>query len=518
MTHPLGSPFVRDQLSPRVVLLNERRVQPKGHYVLYWMRSTQRFEDNWALRMATLEADRIGKPLLIYHELSPRRAYASTRFHTFAMQGAQELAARALHLGLTYRFALPHRVEGADRYLACLTARAALVVTDYLPTTEAIAGAALVAGRAPCQALAVDSFGVVPFGIFHKAEYAARTIRPRHVAHLALSLEPVADRPPRCGVPASLLDSLEVQWLDVRGCDISAEVARCDVDHDVAAVPLRGGLVSARARLATFLSDGLRDYSTRRRNPSDVEGTSRLSPYLSHGMISPLEIVRDVLATDAGAHRDAFLDELLTWRELALNFCARDPAHDSLSAVPDWAHRSMAAHAADKREVIYSLDVLERAATHDPLWNAGQRELVETGQMHGVVRLLWGKSVLRWATRYEDAFAWLQHLNDKYSLDGRDPTGIASIQWCFGKFDRPFVARPVWGAIRPMSLERALSKYDARSYVTRWGAHGATAAPLVARRPDARANNCASVMRQSCRAIAALVPLDTRGGAPATVS
>ena len=60
--HPLGSPYVRDQLSLRAILLNEKRLQPEGEYILYWMQTTQRFEDNWALRLATLEADRIGKP------------------------------------------------------------------------------------------------------------------------------------------------------------------------------------------------------------------------------------------------------------------------------------------------------------------------------------------------------------------------------------------------------------------------------------------------------------------------
>ncbi|HUR93548.1 MAG TPA: hypothetical protein VMY76_03120, partial [Gemmatimonadales bacterium] len=107
--------------------------------------------------------------------------------------------------------------------------------------------------------------------------------------------------------------------------------------------------------------------------------------------------------------------------------------------------------------------------THDPIWNAGQRELLETGQMHNVVRMLWGKSVITWAPTYEEALAWLLHLNNKYALDGRDPNSYAGIQWCFGKFDRPFAARPVWGTIRPMSLERAQSKYQMGEYLARWG-------------------------------------------------
>lgn len=167
---------------------------------------------------------------------------------------------------------------------------------------------------------------------------------------------------------------------------------------------------------------------------------------------------------------DAFLNEMLTWRELSLNFCLRNPHHGSLVALPDWAQRSMRAHAGDRREVTYGLEALERAATHDPIWNAGQRELLETGRMHNVVRMLWGKSVITWTPTYEEALASLLYLNNKYALDGRDPNSYAGIQWCFGKFDRPFAARPVWGTIRPMSLDRAHSKYQMTDYLARWSA------------------------------------------------
>jgi deoxyribodipyrimidine photo-lyase len=189
-------------------------------------------------------------------------------------------------------------------------------------------------------------------------------------------------------------------------------------------------------------------------------------------MISPFEVVREVRAATSEEQAEAFLNEMLTWRELSLNFCSRNPDHGSLAALPDWVHRSMRAHREDPREVTYTLDELERAATHDAIWNAGQRELVETGQMHNVVRMLWGKSVITWAPSYEQALEWLLHLNDKYALDGRDPNSYAGIQWCFGKFDRPFASRPVWGTIRPMSLERAPAKYDIGEYLVRWGEQG----------------------------------------------
>jgi deoxyribodipyrimidine photo-lyase len=468
--HPLGSPYVRDQLSLRTLPLNEKRLQPDGDYVLYWMQTTQRFEDNWALRLATTEADRIGKPLLIHQGLDPTYAYASDRFHTFVLQGARELARRAESLGLTYRFALRRRRDDDRRVLDRLAQRAALVVTDLFPTAGVADRAARFAARVNCRVLAVDSVGVVPAASFHKEEYAARTIRPKLAKLLDHSLERVDDRPPKRTLSSTLLETLEADWLDVASCDVAAEVARCEIDHTVGAVQLRGGLDAARARLASFAADGLRDYAERRRNPSDSAGSSRLSPYLHYGMISPLEIVHAVRDAEPGAQSDAFLNEMLTWRELSLNFCLRNPRYASLAALPDWVHRSMRAHASDPREVTYTLDELELAATHDPIWNAGQRELVETGMMHNVVRMLWGKSVITWAPTYENALSWLLHLNNKYGLDGRDPNSFAGIQWCFGKFDRPFAKRPVWGTIRPMSLERAHSKYDVAGYLRKYSA------------------------------------------------
>ena len=466
--HPLGSPFVREQLALRATPLNEKRLQPDGEYILYWMQSTQRFEDNWALRYATLEADRIGKPLLIHHGLDPHYAHASPRIHTFIMQGARELAVRAATLGLTYRFALRRRIADDARVVDRLASRACVVVTDLFPTAGIAERSARVAARVNCRVVAVDSLGVVAAGCFTKEEYAARTIRPKIAGLLEYSLQPVQDRTPSRALPSSLLESLDVAWLDVGSCDIRAEVAPCEIDHTVAEVETRGGLATARARLAAFVAGGLHDYAARRRNPSDEGGSSHLSAHLHAGMISPYEIVTTVRAAATAEQSQAFLGEMLTWRELSFNFCLRNQHYASLAALPDWVGRSMDAHAKDAREAVYTLEELETASTHDEIWNAGQRELVRTGQMHNVVRMLWGKAVITWAPTYADALAWLIHLNNKYGLDGRDANSFAGIQWCFGKFDRPFPTRPVWGTIRPMSLQRAHQKYDMKGYLTRW--------------------------------------------------
>src|SRR6476469_5427639 len=226
MTHPIGSPYVRDQISQRAVTLNEKRLQPEGEYVLYWMQSTQRLEDNWALRHATLEADRVGKPLLIHHGIDPTYPHASDRFHTFILQGAQELAARASTLGLTYRFAIRRRRDDDRRVVDRLARRAAIVVTDLFPTAGVAARSQRLADRVNCRVIAVDSVGVVPSASFHREEYAARTIRPKLARLVDHSLEAVDDRPPKRTLAPSLLASLDVDWIDPSRCDIDSEVAR----------------------------------------------------------------------------------------------------------------------------------------------------------------------------------------------------------------------------------------------------------------------------------------------------
>jgi deoxyribodipyrimidine photo-lyase len=470
--HSLDSDYVRDQLTLRLVPLNTMRRQPEGDFVLYWMQSTQRFEENWALRHAVREADRLGKPLLIHQGLDPTYEHASDRFHTFILENARELAARAPTLGLTYRFALRRRRDDDRRVVDRLAARAVLVVTDRYPTAGVAARSTRLAERAPCLVEAVESHAIVPSGLMVKEEYAARTIRPKLYKVLDTMLEPVEDRPPRRALDVGLLDNLDVEWLDLARANIASEVAACEIDHSVPPVSAQyttSGLTAARARLAAFVATGLDGYAERRGEPGDPDGSSRLSPWLHFGQISPAEVLR---AVKAAGGSESFDNEMVTWRELSLNFCLFNPQFASLKALPDWVHRTMTKHVDDPRDVLYSLAELEAGRTHDTLWNAAQRELVVSGAIHNVMRMLWGKSVLLWTARYTEAFNVLVHLNNKYALDGRDPSSYAGIQWCFGKFDRAFQERPVWGQIRPMSLQRAHAKYDTKAYLARWGEGG----------------------------------------------
>ncbi len=465
--HSLSSPFADAQLALRATPANRRRDRPGGEYVMYWMQGTHRLEENWALRFATREADRLRLPLLIHQGLDPTYEHANDRIHSFILHNARELSRRAARRGLRYQFVLRRRPVDDRRTVDGLAKRAALVVTDACPTAGIAERTARFAERIDCRVMTVESHAIVPAALFMKEEWAARTLRPKIFAHLEHALEQVSDAGPKTAMPESLWRSLEVERLDLEG-DLAAEIARCDIDHTVPPAPLVSGRNAALARLSAFCAGSLPAYDTRRSDPADPDGSSRLSPYLHFGQLSAAEVARAAIAAVGRPAADKFLDELVTWRELSLNFCLRNPHFRDLRALPDWVHRTMDKHAGDQREAVYSLEQLERAETHQPLWNAAQRELVATGVIHNVMRMYWGKSVLTWSATYGDALRHLIHLNDKWALDGRDPSSYGGIQWCFGKFDRPWGERPVWGTIRSMSLERAYKKFDARAYERRW--------------------------------------------------
>ncbi len=486
MPHPLASDYVRDQLVPRTVDLNGKTYHADGEYVLYWMQCTHRLVENWGLRAAIRTANRVNRPLVIHQGLDPTYPYAADRHHTFILQGARETARRADRLGLHYQFVLRRRREDDRRVLDRLAARAYVVFTDLFPTAGIRARSERFAERVSCRVLAVDSVCTVPSGLFTKAEYAARTIRPKIGRLIDAAIEPVEEALPAVPVSEalrhSLLETLQTIPLplrDMTDADIAREVAACGIDHTVPAVTLRGGADEAEARFDRFLRDTLPRYGERRNDASDVEGTSGLSPYLHYGQIPSARVVREARASGAPAESvDAFVQQATTWRELSYNWCLRTRAYDQLSSLPDWIQRTMAEHVRDARPASYDFETLEAGETGDALWNASQRQLVRTGIIHNYPRMLWGKTMLLWTQDYEQARSWLFHLNDKWALDGRDPNSVGGILWCMGLWDRPWGNKPVWGGIRPMVTSRAKLKFDVKKYVSMYPREGESVGEL----------------------------------------
>jgi deoxyribodipyrimidine photo-lyase len=274
------------------------------------------------------------------------------------------------------------------------------------------------------------------------------------------------------------------------------DVGALPIDHTVAPVDLRGGERAGRAALKRFLVDRLHRYAEDRNHP-DRDATSGLSPYLHFGHLSAHEVFASVaaveeldpLAPDAfgdekRGERDgfwlvrpgaeAFLDQLVVWRELGFNCCHHRPRdYHRYDSLPAWARATLAKHARDQRPEHYSLDQLAAAETYDPIWNAAQRELVQSGRIHNYLRMLWGKKVLEWSPSPEAALETLIELNNRYALDGRDPNSYSGIFWCFGRYDRAWgPERPIFGTIRYMSSEATRRKLALDEYLERWSGPG----------------------------------------------
>jgi len=308
----------------------------------------------------------------------------------------------------------------------------------------------------------VDSDVVIPGKLLKKRFTAARFIRPAIQAHLKEHL--VSGKNPAARhkwSPPPGLQSLAPDF------DIL-----CDWPIGRAAPPVstfRGGTNEALRRLKDFASGALRRYDTQRNHP-EIDGTSSLSPYLHFGHISPITVALAVKDSDAPAEdKKAFLDQLITWRELAVNFVRFEPEYDNFQCAEPWALKTLAEHAHDRRNFLYSRSDLESGQTHDELWNAAQRQMVETGWMHNYMRMYWAKKILEWSPNPQLAYETTVYLNDKYLLDGRDPNGYLGIAWSIvGKMDRPWFPRPIFGLVRYMSHDSAVKKFDARRYINQF--------------------------------------------------
>jgi deoxyribodipyrimidine photo-lyase len=440
----------------RVEPLNNRESRPNG-YVLYWMQQAQRVDCNHALEYAIREANERKLPLLAAFGITRRFPQGQSRHYAFMLEGLRETekALRTRGIKLIVRLTAPPETVTA------LSPGAALIVTDagYLRVQRS--WRRRVAGSVDCPVVQVESDVVVPVGLVSdKEEYAARTIRPRIHEHLTTFLRPLEQTRLKRGSVDIGLPSVDIS-------DAEGILRNLSVPGRAAPVAtFVGGTSHALGLLGAFIQHGLRKYPEEHSDPGrGVE--SGLSPYLHFGQISPLRIALAVRSARGvpRAAKDAFLEELIVRRELAMNFCFYNDSYDSYECLPEWARSTLVAHADDRREHVYTYRRLEKAETHDPYWNAAQREMLITGKMHGYMRMYWGKKIIEWSPSPEEAFQRALKLNNTYELDGRDPNSFAGVAWCFGKHDRAWKERPVFGKVRWMSSEGLRRKFDMDAYL-----------------------------------------------------
>ncbi|HUF03269.1 MAG TPA: deoxyribodipyrimidine photo-lyase [Aridibacter sp.] len=451
------------QISERTLKLNKAGERQGADYVLYWMQMFKRADHNHALNFAIEKANDLGLPLLVYEGLKYYYPWASDRLHSFILEGVEEKRTAFKDRGISYIFYLQKDEDSPKQMVKALAKRAALIVTDDYPCFIIPSHNQAIVEKSDVAVYAVDSNGIIPMSKFEKEEYAAYTIRPK--------IEKILDK---YLVPFEEIDignkeaGIEADCPDTR-CEpenIEKLVAECDIDHSVPPSPIyNGGTSNARERLKKFVEEILPNYH-KTRNKCEVDGSSRLSAYLHFGFINSLEAALAAKEADAPEEaKEEFLEELIVRRELSFNFTKFNRKYDSLESLPGWARETMREHVGDEREYLYSAEELENAETHDELWNAAQTEIVETGEMHNYVRMLWGKSVIAWTDNYEKAFGILEHLNNKYGLDGRDPNSYAGILWCFGKHDRPWFEREVFGKLRYMTSNSTGKKFGSKRYI-----------------------------------------------------
>lgn len=438
---------------------------PDGRCVLYRMRRAQRAFDNPALETAIAAANALELPAVVFFGLLRRSRIANLRHYAFMLEGLADTAARLERRGVGFIVRVCAGAGSGKEFAAfAREVNPAVVIADE----NALRGDRRwdrETRECPRAALwSVDADVIVPGYLLGKEHFAARTIRPKIRARLGEFLRPVGNRVVR----AKWNPPHKPEALDPRG-DL---LAMLRIDGSVAPVSgFTGGTTAALAALRRFISGGLEDYSQRRNHP-EVEGTSRLSPYLHFGQIGPHTValaVREAAAPDAD--RAAFLEELIVRRELAANFTRFNPLYKILAGAEPWALRSLGAHRGDARAYFYDGRQLENAATHDELWNAAQRQMVSSGWMHGYLRMYWAKKILEWSATPEQAYETAVRLNDRYELDGRDPNGYAGIAWAIaGKHDRAWgPERPVYGMVRYMSNASTSRKFRSREFIARWG-------------------------------------------------
>ena len=446
----------------RSLLLNDAPPRSGGQYVLYWAQANRRVDSNHALSFAVRLANDLRLPVLFYEGLTCSHPHANDRLHAFILEGIPDNAKRAAALGIGYVFYYRRRRCDPNDILYRLATGAAALVTDDYPGYLVRDHNRSIPAKIGIPYYAVDASCIVPMAHFGEQEYAAYTIRPKIHRLLPEHLKPV---PPIrvkklwTGAPPLFHTAVDIDA-------IPALLAASEIDHSVApSVEFRVGSREAHRRLRYFLKHNLKRYARLSREPS-ARATSQLSPYLHFGYISSLEIALAVqdYAAEHKLIAAEFLEELIVRRELAFNFARYGPQPDSLAALPQWAQTTLRKHARDRRKPVYTGRQFEQADTHDPLWNATQRELLRDGVIQGYYRMYWGKKIIEWCASHQEALEIMIYLHDRYALDGRDPNTYANILWCFGLHDRPWAERPVFGMVRYMSLEGMKRKTDIDSY------------------------------------------------------
>ena len=479
-----------------------------GEVVVYWMTAARRAQWNHALQHAVDLAKQHNVPLVVIESLALQHRWANDRISTFVLQGMVDNRAAFDGTAVTYiPYVETKRKQASGLLKGWLEHARACVIDDY-PTyyPKHVLNVAL--SVIPCEIHVVDSNGFMAMraqGRDFSTAYSLRrhlhkTIREHmHEFPQRRPLEAATDLLP--ADPALVkaifaqtntpITPYEFLWRVSEGGDIGREaLSTLSIDHEVQPVMgKKGGFVEGRRRWKEFFADRLQTYHEKRNEPQE-RGASGLSPWLHYGHVSVHGILHDIFthhrwdvsmvnAPNDGRRQgwwglpepvEAFLDQIITWRDIGFIHCAMVENHTEYESLPEWAKTTLAEHEADERPYLYTLEELENAQTHDPLWNAAQQQLRQEGIIHNYLRMLWGKKILEWSPDPQTAMDYMIALNDRWALDGRDPNSYTGIGWVMGKFDRGWTERAVYGKVRCMTSASTARKFKTKGYVEKYTA------------------------------------------------
>ena len=440
----------------RIKSLNDKSVQ-NGEYILYWMQASQRVENNHALELAIKKANNFNQPLLVFFALTDDFPEANARHYYFMLEGLKKKKKKLKNRNIK----MIVKNTTPDQGVKKLSKDASLVVTDrgYLKVEKEWKREA--AQNISCPLLQVESDVVVPVEeASDKEEYAAYTLRKKINKKIDDYLNPVEENQIE-------ISSLDLDFSSLNLDNLDQVVNELDLDQSVTKTStFTGGNSEAKKHLQDFLANKLDKYEELSNDPT-TDYLSNLGPYLHFGQISPLHIVLEAKKQEESDSLEDFLDQVIVRRELSINFVHYNQNYDGQldEILSEWAYETLQEHKSDLREYNYSRQEFEAAKTHDSYWNAAQLEMMATGKMHGYMRMYWGKKILEWTDDPQTAYDIALYLNNKYSLDGRDPNSYAGIAWCFGKHDRAWQEREVFGKVRYMNANGLNRKFDADLYV-----------------------------------------------------
>nr|WIK87514.1 photolyase [Oriental turtle dovepox virus] len=434
-----------------------KRINKNSKVVLYWMFRDQRVQDNWALIYAQRLALKLKIPLRICFCVVPKFHATTSRHFVFLISGLKEVAeeCKRLCIGFSLIYGVPKVIIPyiVKKY------KAGVIITDFFPlrVPERLMKQTIISLPDNIPFIQVDAHNIVPcWEASDKEEYGARTLRKKIFDKLYeyMTEFPVIRKHPYGPFSISI-----------------AKPKNISLDKTV--LPVKWAIPGTKAGIIVlneFIKNRLTSYDADHNNPT-CDALSNLSPWLHFGHVSPQRVALEVLKCiqENKKNVETFIDEIIVRRELSDNFCYYNKHYDSVQSTHAWARRTLEDHVNDPRKYIYSIKQLEKAETHDPLWNASQIQMMREGKMHSFLRMYWAKKILEWTRTPEDALSYSIYLNNKYELDGTDPNGYVGCMWSIcGLHDRAWKERPIFGKIRYMNYESSKKKFDVAVFIQKY--------------------------------------------------